>query len=373
MNRKIKTSIGLMSGTSIDGIDVALIKSDGKIIKERGQFCHYYPYDQELKIQMQKLIHNQIINLRAIKEIEQEITHQHIKAVKDFLQQNNLTAGDIDIIGFHGHTILHHPHKAITWQIGNAQSLASEVAINVVSNFRNKDLVYGGQGAPLAPIYHFSLFSAHKKPLAVLNIGGVANLTYIEDDDEENLIAFDIGFGNAPFDDLMRVKRGKDFDENGALASMGQIHYDLAEEFLTTDYFTKSPPKSIDRNHFQQLLSNKFLLLPLNDALASLAYILAKTLEAGLKFVPQPPRQIIICGGGRHNAAIIDNIKKVITDIEITIIDDLKINGDFTEAEAFAFLALRHLANLPISFPKTTGIKIDNSKSSSLGGVLYKI
>lgn len=372
----IKTSIGLMSGTSIDGIDIALIKSDGENIISKGA-NGYYPYSPEIKKSLAKLIHDPKISLLEIKQIELEITKKHISAVLNFLKKHHLNKSEIDVIGFHGQTILHAPEQKITWQIGNAQMIASTTGINVVADFRTKDIIFGGQGAPLVPIYHLVLFKNYQNPLYVLNIGGVANATYIENDKSENLIAFDVCFGNAPLDDLVKEKTGDNFDKDGILASKGKIDNNLAEEFLSLNYFTKQPPKSLDRNQFQKNLF-KFEGLKLQDALATLAFIIGEAVNNSLQYLPKKPVEIIICGGGRKNKEIVRNISQA-TKIKITNIDDLGFNGDAIEAEAFGFLAIRNLLNLPTSYPKTTGLlpekrefqSSSTKRLSSCGGVFY--
>lgn len=378
MKNKIITALGLMSGTSLDGIDVALIKSDGQKVIHHGA-TKYYPYSPKIKNLLAKLINNKVTSLLEIKQIELEITKKHIAAVKDFLSKNKIDKQDIDVIGFHGQTILHHPEQKITWQIGNAQMLASETGIDVVADFRTKDLVFGGQGAPLVPIYHLALFNDYKKPLVVLNIGGVANITYIQNNQAENLIAFDVCFGNAPLNDLIKKKTGKDFDKNGILASKGKVNQDFVKAILALSYFKKQPPKSLDRNQFD-LVIKKFSKLEMEDILASLVFVISQSVNNSLKFLPEKPSEIIVCGGGRKNLAIMNSIKNA-TQIKTTNIDDLKMNGDFIEAEAFGFLAIRNLLNLPISYPKTTGISLEKcvlqtsekARPSSCGGVFYRV
>jgi anhydro-N-acetylmuramic acid kinase len=380
---KVKTALGLMSGTSIDGIDIALIKSDGHQINERG-IGKYYPYSQKIQNSLSKLINNKINSLLEIKQIEQEITKNHITAVLDFLTTNKIDNKEIDIIGFHGQTILHSPEQKITWQIGNAQMLASAVNIDVVADFRTKDIVCGGQGAPMVPIYHLALFKNYNKPLVVLNIGGVANITYIEDSQPENLIAFDVCFGNAPINDFVKRKIGKNFDEDGILATRGEVNKYLAQAILEIEYFKQKPPKSLDRNQFNEII-NQFPYLKIENVLASLVYVIARSISGSMKFFPKQPEQIVVCGGGRKNLAIINSIRNVVG-IKTNNIDDInidgskKIDGDFIEAEAFGFLAIRNLLDLAISYPKTTGILLEKcvpqafgrQQSSSCGGVFYR-
>ena len=374
---KIKTAIGLMSGTSMDGIDVALIKSDGKNIISRDKFI-YYPYSTKTRNIIKKLINNNFSSLLEIKEAELEITKKHIEFTLQFIKEYNLSTKEIDIIGFHGHTILHDPDKKITWQIGNAQMLASETGINVVADFRIKDIVFGGNGAPLVPIYHKALFQDHYKPIIVLNIGGVSNLTYIENNNENDLIAFDVCFGNAPIDDLVFKKTGMHFDLDGKLSKKGKINLDLAHRFLTLDYFKKKAPKSLDRNQLYKSLE-KIKKLKLENALATMCYIIAKALEISLKQLPKCPKEIIVCGGGRKNTTIMNLISDV-TKIKTISVEEIINNGGGVEAEAFAFLAIRNLMELPISFKKTTGVLPEKHAAqplkaedfSSCGGVFYR-
>ncbi len=350
---KIYKSIGLMSGTSMDGIDLALIESDGKKIFKRENF-DYLAYEADFKKRLNSLIYG-IPKLSEIKLVENELTFLHAKLVNKFLAKNQIEASEIDLIAFHGHTIFHDPKQAITWQIGNPQLLAHQTKINVVADFRTRDVVLGGQGAPLVPIYHFQLFANQNLPIAVLNIGGISNITYFYNKNEEDIEAFDICFGNAPFDDLMKEKFGQDFDENGKLAKSGNVDFILANRILQNDIFHNQPPKSFDRDDFSKLLS-PINSLKVEDALATFAYMHAKAIEINLNFLSQKPKTIFVCGGGRKNLAIMDEIKKQLSEIEIKTTEEIGLNGDTIEAEAFAFLGIRSLLQLPISFRKTTGI-----------------
>ncbi len=353
-----------MSGTSMDGIDLALIESDGKSIIKSSHF-DYLPYTKNFKSRLEALIYN-TPKLSEIKLVEKELTLLHINLVNDFLKKNNISPVEIDLIAFHGHTILHNPDQGFTWQIGNGHLLATQTHIDVITDFRARDVALGGQGAPLVPIYHFYLFAKNIHPVAVLNIGGISNITYLENDDENKIKAFDICFGNAPLDDLIQEKLGRDFDENGQLAKSGNVNQVLADSILQSDIFRKPPPKSFDRDDFSALLS------PINnlrteDALATFAYIHAKAIALNLNFLNQKPKTIFVCGGGRKNTSLMDEMKKAMPEISIKSVDEIGFNGDAVEAEAFAFLGIRSLLNMPISFTNTTGVK-----SSSCGGVLYK-
>lgn len=358
---KIYKSIGLMSGTSMDGIDLALIESDGKEIINRKAFS-YQAYDADFKKRLGSLIYD-IPTLHQVKLIENELTLLHAKLVNNFLSQNKIDRKEIDVVSFHGHTILHLPQQQITWQIGNPHLLAHKIGINVVADFRSRDVVLGGQGAPLVPIYHFYLFRNQTSPVAVLNIGGISNITYFQGNDENDVEAFDVCFGNAPLDDLMREKFGRDFDQNGELAKSGSVDFILADRILQNEIFHKKPPKSFDRDDFSNLLA-PINSLKVEDALATFAYMHAKAIQINLEFLSHRPKEIFICGGGRKNAAIMDEMKKWLSGVVIKTVEEIGLNGDAIEAEAFAFLGIRNLLKLPISFSKTTGVY--NSKPGTM-------
>lgn len=367
---KIYRAIGLMSGTSMDGIDLALLESDGRKIINRKNFS-YLPYSKDFKTRLSNLIYDRP-TLEEIKDVEKELTILHASLVNKFLSENNLNPQEIDVIAFHGHTIFHNAHQGITWQIGNAHLLSHLCKIDVVADFRSRDVALDGQGAPLVPIYHAHLFAKQKKPYAVLNIGGISNISYFVSDDENDIIAFDICFGNAPIDDLMKKKLGRDFDANGEIAAKGNIDYLLADRILQNEIFHKKPPKSFDRDDFSEVIA-PINNLKIEDALATFAYMHAKAININLDFLPQRPKEIFICGGGRKNSVLISEMKKHIISCNIIAVDEIGFNGDAIEAEAFAFLAIRSLENLPISFKNTTGIYPQNTdKKSACGGVLYK-
>lgn len=366
-----------MSGTSMDGVDLALIESDGKEVINRIK-SDYIAYQKDFKERLRKIIY-QNSSPTEIKKFENELTEIHINLVNNFLKKNNLTSEEIDLISFHGHTIAHNPDLKITWQISNSHLLAIKTRINVISDFRSKDIALNGQGAPLVPIYHFYMTKNFAKPIAVLNIGGISNITYINDEDENNLTAFDVCFGNAPLDELMKKYFDKDYDDQGKMAKTGKVDFKIADQLLQNDLIYKKPPKSFDRNDFDLMLKEVYDLKNPSDILATLVYMHAKAIEINLNFLPAKPKKIIICGGGRKNLAIIEAIKDVMSDIEIKLAEEVGFDGDSTEAEAFAFLGIRSLLKLPISFQKTTGVLPENNFSqalsqkhfSSCGGVFY--
>jgi len=362
-------AIGLMSGTSIDGIDLALIESDGaNYIKKIASDYLAYP------LQLKNKIHDLIINkqtLKNIKLIENEITEQHILLVNSFLSKNQISSKDIDVIGFHGHTICHDPSDGFSWQIGNPQLLAYKSNIDVIFDFRNRDIIMKGQGAPLVPIYHFHLLKKFPefsdKNIGVLNIGGISNLTIFKTNNEKSLIGYDVCFGNAPFDDLIKANFNWSFDLDGQLTSQGSINFDIANKILINPIFHQKIPRSFDRQDFIEVLK-PLNSLSIQDSLASLAYIIAQSLKISLAILSVKLDLIFVCGGGRKNLGIMNVLQQQLQETSIKNIDQLNVNGDDIEAEAFAFLAIRSILKLPISFKNTTGLKDADSAS---GGILY--
>ncbi|MEM7616787.1 MAG: anhydro-N-acetylmuramic acid kinase [Pseudomonadota bacterium] len=360
MHDNIYTAIGLMSGTSTDGIDAAIIKTDGYKITEYFESI-FIPYQEDFRRKLQNLMNKNANHLA----LEQEFTELNIKAVIKILQLNKMSADDIDLIGFHGQTITHQPAEGITWQIGNSALLAEKTGINVIGDMRRRDVAAGGQGAPLVPIFHHALFNDYTKPLMVVNIGGVANITYISED-EDALMACDTGPGNALIDDFIFSKTGQKYDEGGQLALKGSVNFDIINEIMTLEYFKIPPPKSLDRHDFSDILPlvNN---LSTEDAVATLSYFTAKTIADSAKFAPEQPTKWIICGGGRHNKFIMEKLNELLDGV-VDDIDQHGLSGDYIEAQAFAFLAVRSFKKLPITFPKTTGI----ARAIS-GGSIYSV
>lgn len=345
MSQKIFTAIGMMSGTSLDGIDASIIKTDGSNFLEFGESI-YFPYEPDLKIKIKKLIAGDLNNLS---EVENEITCLHFEVVKKLLTKASHEKNSIDLIGFHGQSIAHDPKKGITNQVGDGNLLAKLTGINVVYDFRTNDVRNGGEGAPLVPVFLRALKEKVGADL-FLNIGGVANICYVG---KEDLVAFDIGFGNAPMNDFTESNLGILFDKNGDLARAGKPNLNLVTEFLKDEFFSKAYPKSLDRNHFE---FEQFKVLSLEDALATMAEIIAKSVALSIKQIGVLPKNIIVSGGGAHNLYLIERIEKVAS-IKVLRLSDFDLNGDFIEAQAFGYLAVRSFLGLPISFPKTTGVK----------------
>ncbi|HVY12561.1 MAG TPA: anhydro-N-acetylmuramic acid kinase [Alphaproteobacteria bacterium] len=334
--------LGLMSGTSMDGIDVALLETDGKTFVKRGRFASYAysaAFRKKLRASLGK---------KRAPQVERELTQLHARAVKTFLKTFKIK--NVDALGFHGHTILHAPGKRITVQIGDGKLLAKLTGLPVLWDFRTEDVKAGGQGAPLVPVYHQALAATWKQPCAFVNIGGVANITYI---DGKNLIAFDTGPGNALMDDYMMRWEKKPFDRNGTIASLGRARQKDVEAFLRHPFFKKKPPKSLDRDAFTRFMPQHGVV---PDAVMTLTAMTAQSIAAGLKHVPKKPRLLAVTGGGRKNKTLMQALARA-AGIPVIKVEDKKLNGDALEAEAFAYLAARVILKLPISFKTTTGRK----------------
>ncbi len=363
-------ALGLMSGTSMDGIDAALIDSDGHGVKTVGKAVHM-PYSADMRRHISQAM-EQAVALghpprqdESLDRLAEKLTILHAHAVKKILAENGLAETEIAIIGFHGQTVLHRPDENWTWQIGDGQLLADLVRIPVVHNFRQNDMKHGGQGAPLVPIYHQALVREHSLdnfPVAIVNIGGVGNITWIGSEVEGRMLAFDTGPGNALLDDWIGRKTDLTMDRDGEISATGKVDGELLNRWLEQSYFYKMPPKSLDRHSFD---ISGIEPLSLEDGAATLAEFTARTIEVALKHCPEAPRNIYVCGGGRHNRTLMSKLGQL--GIPVSKVEDLGWRGDYLEAEAFAFLACRHLRDLPITFPGTTGVS-----HSSPGGVLYK-
>ncbi len=345
-NQKLFSAIGLMSGTSMDGIDIAFLQSDGKSIIKNKKFS-YYPYEDDFRKKISYLV-NSNPQEQEISQIDAEFTDLNAKLVEKFLQEHKINRAEVDLIGFSGHTILHDPENSITRQIGSPESLEEKVKIHTIGHFRKNDIARGGQGAPLVPIYHFYMANLLPKPLAILNIGGVNNITHIPSDNERDIQAFDICFGNAPFDDLISKNTDQKYDHDGQLALSGSPNLEICEQILQNQIFYQKPPKSFDRNDFSKALQ-PLDNLTINDALASLAYLHAKILAKNIElFCKSQPKSIYICGGGLKNRAIMKYIKEIMSEIQIKSTSEIDFNPDQIEAQAFAFLAIREHLGLPI-------------------------
>lgn len=363
----MKRAIGLMSGTSLDGIDVALIESDGervRVVKSANGFIDplgptgYRGYSEAEKTLLREATRDaEAIDHRndrpgRLPEAEDFVTRAHAEAIEAFLAANGLSAADIDIVGFHGQTVIHRPKLGLTVQIGDGAALARRLGIRVVSDLRANDVAEGGQGAPLVPVFHKALAEAagFDGPLGILNIGGLANATLI--DSSGNMLAFDTGPGNGPINDWMTERTGRDLDEDGATAARGRVDEELLENLLGHPLILRAPPKSLDRNWFSHRLAG---YLTVEDGAATLTAFAAHAVARSLAFASERPTRWIVGGGGARNRTLMAMLERLL-EAEVMNADAIGWSSDFLEAQAFAYLALRALEGLPLTYPTTTGV-----------------
>jgi anhydro-N-acetylmuramic acid kinase len=342
---------GLMSGTSLDGIDLAVVDTDGRAILGFGE-TRYRPYSVEERATLRAGLGTWPGDPRA--EAAARVVEAAHAEVCDGLD-------GIDALGFHGQTLAHDPEGGRTHQAGDGERLARATGQQVIWDFRSADVGMGGQGAPLAPFYHWACarFIAAGGPLAFLNLGGVGNLTWTDPGAEAPempgaCLAFDTGPANAPIDDMMRARGLGDFDEGGALARKGRVERDIVKAALGARYFSKIPPKSLDRDDFADLL-DVVADLPDADAAATLAAVAVAAVARGMQHLPEPPAQVLVTGGGRRNRALMAGLNSALK-CPVMPVEDVGLDGDFLEAQAFAFLAARVMNGLPTSAPGTTGV-----------------
>lgn len=362
---KTMRAIGLMSGTSMDGIDVALIETDGENHVER-LACLTVSYDAPFRSDLAaalgeaRALTDRTARPGCLAGVEQELTQRHAAATAQLLARG--TAGPVGVVGFHGQTVLHAPERRLTVQIGDGAALARHAGIDVIYDLRAADVAAGGQGAPLAPVYHRALAARlPERPVAVLNIGGVGNVTWIGRDG--TLIAFDTGPGNALIDDWIQGRTGRAMDADGAIAESGKVDDDALLALLTHDYFGLVPPKSLDRNAFSL---DPVRHLSLEDGAATLAAFTAASAARARAHFPEEPKLWVICGGGRRNRTLMSMIASQV-ESAVAPAEAAGFDGDAVEAEAWAYMAVRSLKGLPITFPGTTGVS-----APLTGGVLAR-
>jgi len=352
----------------MDGVDVALVETDGESVSRFGAYVsrEYSPTERHIlrgAVNAAKDMTDRSARPQAIADAEKLVTETHLKAIDELIQREGISHAAVDVAGFHGQTILHRPERRLTVQIGDGALLARRLKIPVVYDFRAADVAAGGQGAPLVPVFHRALLRAFDDgPIAVVNIGGVANVTYIDGDAEP--IAFDTGPGNAPLDELMMSRSGKPMDEGGAVASSGKADEKLAAAALEHPFFARPPPKSLDRADFARF---DFKTLALPDALATAAEIVTAAIALSRKYLPKEPKRWIIAGGGARNPALVKLLREKLVPARVQTAEEIGWQSSAVEAQAFAFLAVRSMKSLPLSFPKTTGVP-----SPMAGGVLVK-
>jgi anhydro-N-acetylmuramic acid kinase len=343
-----------MSGTSLDGVDAALLRSDGRGDVEAGPSLTL-PYAPPLRDALRGCLGR----ATAPAEIVAAMTEIHAEAVAALMARHGIAPRSVAAIGFHGQTILHRPELRQTVQIGDAALLARRTGLDVVHDFRSADVAAGGQGAPLAPVYHAARAAGLERPLAVLNLGGVGNVTWIGADfdlavaapADDGLLAFDTGPGNAPLDDWVRAATGRAYDAGGQLAAIGKADEARVRAALAHAYFERAPPKSLDRNDFGAAAAAG---LSAADGAATLVRITALAVAVARRHFPAPPRRWLVTGGGRRNDALMRALAAALPE-PVAAVEAVGWDGDALEAEAFAYLALRALDGLPLSFPRTTG------------------
>jgi anhydro-N-acetylmuramic acid kinase len=349
-------AIGLMSGTSMDGIDAAVLETDGEAQLTIGPHASTgYPAD------LRRTLLRLPSSSADVPSIEREVTDLQCRAVSALCASRHIDLTTIDVIGFHGQTILHAPEEGRTWQLGDGQRMADSLGKVVVNNFRQNDMNHGGQGAPFAPAYHRALVrsSGIPQPIAILNIGGVSNVTLI---DGELLYACDCGPGNALIDDWVSVHCGVPYDDGGKIAAAGRINDHALTMLLSSAYFRQRGPKSLDRNAFS---AAPVAELSPQDGAATLAAFTAAAIAAEAQRLPCAPKEWIVVGGGRLNGYLLDELRRRLS-VPVRIAEDLGWTGDAIEAQAFGYLAVRSILKLPLSWPGTTGVSEPVS-----GGVLW--
>ncbi|HWP26279.1 MAG TPA: anhydro-N-acetylmuramic acid kinase [Xanthobacteraceae bacterium] len=352
-------AIGLMSGTSLDGVDVALLRTDGERIEHFGP-TGYRPYGESERALLRRALResealiDRTIRPGVLAEAEALVTRAHAEAVERLLADYRLSPQDIDVVGFPGQTVIHRPEQHLTVQIGDGRALARRLGIAVVYDFRAADIAAGGQGAPLTPVFHCALVKTiHRPPpVAVLNIGGVANLTYVDRDLDP--LACDTGPGNALIDDFMRARTGAPYDLDGAAAARGKPDHAFIARFLTHPFFDRKPPKSLDRNAFA-FPDPGLPQFSVPDGAATLSALTVEAVLRVLPHLPKTPHAWIVSGGGARNLTLMRLLAQRLAPATVETADQVGWSAAALEAQAFAYLAVRCLRNLPITFPTTSG------------------
>ncbi len=356
-------AIGLRSDTSMNGVEVALIQTDGIDIFER-KYALSRPYTDELRKGIQSILGNKgQQNPERLKMVEHQITLHHIDAVRALLEQADKNPRNIDVIAFPGHTILNRPHEKLSIQIGDVQLFLDTFQRPVVNRFYQSDLASGGQGFPIFPVFFDAITRDMPKPLAVISISGLTSVSYVGIDGQ--LYGFESGPGNMLIDQWMQEKMGTEMDFDGLWAAKGHADERLLKKFLSHPYFLKKPPKSADRSDFQYLMDN-LRGLTIADGSATLTELTVRSIAQSMAFLPKPPIRSILIGGGAFNPSLVKGLRQNLTN-EILTAQETQWDASKIEAQGFAFLAVRSLFGLPFSFPKTTGVPAPMS-----GGMIHR-
>ncbi len=368
------SAIGLMSGTSYDGVDLALLNTDGEDIGRIGP-TGYRPYSEQERAVLRRAIavaanlSDRTERPKVLVEAEELVTDMHAEAVEAFLAANGMTPREVAVVGFHGQTVLHRPDRGLTVQLGNGPALAARIGIPVVYEFRAADVAAGGQGAPVVPVFHRAMVRMLERPhpVGVLNLGGVANVTFINGDDE--LIACDTGPGNALIDDFLRLRTSSLQDDEGRAAAAGKVDEAAVARVLAHPFFAKPPPKSLDRNTFRHWVAEEGGLAnkSTEDGAATITAITASAVARSITVLPRAPASWIVSGGGTRNPTLMRMLAEALAPAAVETAGALGWSADALEAQAFAYLAVRALKEMPITFPTTTGVP-----RPLTGGVLAK-
>jgi anhydro-N-acetylmuramic acid kinase len=367
MSERLKTAIGVISGTSMDGIDVALIKTDGREIVQGGP-GRMMPYPAELRQKLQTfLIDPSLAERDPLTALEHDVTDAFTAAVVGFMRDESIAAASVDLIGLHGQTVYHRPERRFTRQLGFGQKMAQHLGISVVDGMRQADVKAGGHGAPLVPLYHAALAAQLPRPLMVLNLGGVGNVTYLgrSATGEETILAFDTGPASALIDDFVLKRFGLPYDDGGRIAASGKVDPAILANLMAHPFFAEKPPKSLDRQAFHARVEQVQNLSEV-DAVATLTAFTIEATVAALNHVEAQPQRWLITGGGRHNASFMAGLAKRLG-VPVDPVEAVGWNGDLLEAQCFGYLAVRSTLGLPLSLPSTTGVP-----EAITGGVLWK-
>jgi anhydro-N-acetylmuramic acid kinase len=360
MDDAFVSAIGLMSGTSLDGVDAAWLETDGEKIGKTGPALTLH-YEDSLRGDLRRLL-DLAPGLGPddpfLRDVERRVTEDHAIAVA-------MLGRGASVVGFHGQTVLHDPARRRTWQIGDAALLARRTRLPVVHDFRSADVAAGGQGAPLVPLFHAALAAGLPKPLLIVNIGGVANMTFLGADGD--ILACDTGPGNGPLDDWTRLHTGQDYDEDGRLAAAGHARQDRLALLMAHPFFRQPAPKSLDRLTFSSLVAKATEALSPEDGAATLAAFTATAIARAP--IPAPPLHVLVCGGSRKNLNIMHRLRAAFP-CPVDPVETAGWEGDAIEAQCFAFLAVRSLRGLPLTLPSTTGVSrpLSGGRLSAVGG-----
>ena len=349
----LSTAIGAISGTSMDGIDVSAVATDGdtRVVPGPGRT---YPYAPDLRARLLAFLDDPAVAERdPLTALEAAVSDAHADAIATFMAEFGYDAASVRVVGLHGQTVWHRPERRFTRQLGDGPRVAARLGTDVVNRFRHADVAAGGEGAPFAPLYHRALAAGLAQPVMVLNLGGVGNVTFIDGD---TVIAFDTGPASALLDDFVRRRTGQPFDADGLLAGSGTADTALVARLMAHPYFDRAAPKSLDRNDFHAW-AEAVAAMPDADGAATLAAFTVASAADALRHVPRPAVRWLVTGGGRLNGTFM-RLLHARLGVPVEPVEAVGWNGDYLEAQCFAYLAVRSLAGLPLSLPTTTGVPV---------------